>query len=539
MENYKKIGTIAIEKKWLTDPERDRLLAVQAQKRAESRSYEETLFGRILIEEGICTEPMLHTLLSEQSHSKEFLFRSLEQNKGHPFQFAQYTIEKLIAVGGMGSVFLAHNDEGKTFAIKIINWKNYHTKLEKRFLRENKILHKIKQIQHPNLVSIHEYNELDGIDYIVMDYIQGMRLDQVLNQIDFTSPKILKKFIDFLDGINAIHKIGIIHRDLKLSNIMYNEIDNCFILLDFGLSKIIKEGDSSSLVTTQILGSPPYMSPEQTYHGSQHDIRTDIWALGAIMYQMLTKKMPFEERDLPKLIYAIRFQQQKSIREHNLKLPWELDAICNCALQKDKAKRYQSVEFLAKDIHQFLEGKKIAASECYVPPLYLFKYRNSFLYIGYTIALLFCVLGTIGNFSIINIAALLIGIFLLFYFLSKQLYYIQINEKEILSGYNKFFTIFSCKWNEVRRIHTNSRITIASNQKIWKSPYPILLQPKNLRAVIQTHFQEREKKVQLLNLVLEGMEISEIAKKLNMEIGVVRTIAQEILEKLGSITSRA
>ena len=216
------------------------------------------------------------------------------------------------------------------------------------------------KLNHPNIVKVHEYGQSSGIDYIVMNYIEGKTLDKLLLTKEFDDSKLLNMYLEFLDGIASIHKIGVIHRDLKLSNIIVTAEEK-FVLIDFGLGKIISDSHVSSLMTTQIMGSPPYMAPEQTYPNAIHDRRTDIWALGAIFYHILTKNRIFHKKKCEDLIYAIRFQDHKAAREYRPELPWQLEAICNCALQKNKKDRYQSVRSMIKDIRNFLKGENITA----------------------------------------------------------------------------------------------------------------------------------------------------------------------------------
>ena len=135
-----KIGQIAIKNELLSREDLEHLLEIQKQKRKKNKNYEESLLGKLMVEQGLLTQAMLHKLLSEQKGRKEQLFRALEEGQGEKFLFCKYKIEKFIAKGGMGSIFRASDESGNDYAIKILNWNNHNSSLKRRFMRENKIL---------------------------------------------------------------------------------------------------------------------------------------------------------------------------------------------------------------------------------------------------------------------------------------------------------------------------------------------------------------------------------------------------------------
>lgn len=267
--------------------------------------------------------------------------------------FGPFYIEKLIATGGTGAVYKAFCERSnKTLAIKVIHDKGFTGKVRARFLREIKMM---KHLKHPNIVDVYDYGQISGIDYLAMQYLKGARLDEVIQKRTGGYRRWLENFLGLLEAIEAIHNANIVHRDLKPSNIMLTK-DDRLVVFDFGLGKMLRQKRYRRSITTQIVGTPAYMAPEQTFLGGSHDFRTDIWALGVILYEILTQKLPFPEKEVQELLEAINHRSPLPIAYHVPSLPLELNVICQKALAKKQQDRYQNVSEMANVIRLFLKN---------------------------------------------------------------------------------------------------------------------------------------------------------------------------------------
>ncbi len=478
----KKLGELALLKKWITSEELLEILALQKQIRQKSSEGEDSLLGQLLHDQGLLSQSMLNTLLHEQIGSIQISFQAISCG-GSPFQFGPYEVKRLINTGGMGSVYEAFDNRNqKKVAIKIIR-SGLVRDLKKRFFREISILSKLK---HPNIVRIHDYDEIDGVDFFVMDYLSGTTLDKV-PLVTFSSyENWLEKFISLLDAVKSMHQENIVHRDLKPTNIMMTE-ENELVIFDFGLGKIL---ESQSSITTQIIGTPAYMAPEQTFVRGEHDVRTDIWALGIIFYQMLTQKLPFADSSNHSLIHSIRHQQPRPLHFHNSDLPWQLNAICQRALQKNKDNRYSTVSAMAEDIQMFLEGKEISIPHEQEVPIAIFRYRFLYVLGFYLLSFTIIALGVqvILTWSIPGILLLEVGLALGAWIYWKQGYQICLDEKGISEIFRRRLPKQICPWEDIAEvtIHKKSLI-IQTKDKTWISPSFSLLHPKNFYQIFSCY----------------------------------------------------
>ena len=206
------------------------------------------------------------------------------------FEVPGYYIEKKIGEGGMASIYLAERDEDQLkVVLKVLTLKEKgDSTLLRRFMREYKL---IAQVQHPNIVQIHERAFASNFAYIAMEYFSYGTLTERLDKLD------TKSAIDFLhqitEGLGAAHAKGIVHRDMKPANILFRAPDNLAIT-DFGIAKITEEDSQVKQLTMdgQLMGTLYYISPEQI-EGDEADQRSDLYSLGIIMYKMLTGKHPY------------------------------------------------------------------------------------------------------------------------------------------------------------------------------------------------------------------------------------------------------
>jgi hypothetical protein len=265
-----------------------------------------------------------------------------------------YKILRLLGQGGMGAVFVARR-EGVDYALKVIT--SLETQALTRFKREAQAVAAVDG--HPNIVKIHSYSNTSEMPYIVLDLIEGRALDSDLHEAQpYDIEESLKIVIKLASALQHSHDQGVLHRDLKPANILIRRADKEVLLTDFGLAKA---SDAGSLTkSSDLLGTPHYMSPEQA--GSEHDKMgpgTDIWALGAILYQLTTGYLPFPGSTVLSIVKNILFKDPIAPSIHNPKLGQDLETIILKALQKHIPERYQSARELAADCQLYLAGEPI------------------------------------------------------------------------------------------------------------------------------------------------------------------------------------
>jgi photosystem II stability/assembly factor-like uncharacterized protein len=261
---------------------------------------------------------------------------------------SHYKILEILGVGGMGKVFKALDTQTKNIvAIKIINpelTKDEENK--KRLSSEGRLL---SSISHPQIVKVFEISETEKHTFIAMEYLDGGTLyDVIQNEYPLPLNRFKEIIFQICDGLHFIHSKEIIHRDLKSQNIMFDGDKNLRIM-DFGLSKSPLVSTMTSLGT--VVGTLGYVAPEQVT-GIEVDSRTDIFSLGVIMYQMITKELPFNGENEIALIHSIFNTQPKSPSELNGNSLKELDAIILKALAKEPGDRYNNVFELKTELNR-------------------------------------------------------------------------------------------------------------------------------------------------------------------------------------------
>lgn len=259
-----------------------------------------------------------------------------------------YRVERLLAEGGMGSVYLATHARllNKRFAVKVLKGKARNNSLYLRFRREAEIA---TQLGHPHIVDVLDFNEMpDGHPYLVMEYLEGETLSSRLrSKFPLSVDQTVTILEQVASGLQAAHEIGVIHRDIKPANIfLLGERDGpiqCKIL-DFGVSKI-RDSAQALTLTNMLVGTFNYMSPEQAVGGSHEvDATTDIFALGTLTFFLLSKRLPFVADGPAKVLEnVLRHQPDFDL------LPESLRPIVGRALAKKKEDRYQRVQdFIAE-----------------------------------------------------------------------------------------------------------------------------------------------------------------------------------------------
>ncbi len=292
---------------------------------------------------------------------------SLFDDQLAPVAIEGYEILREIRRGGQGVVYEAVQESTKrTVAVKVMHGGPFVGRRGRaRFRREVEIL---GQLQHPNIVAIHDSGTVTGSFFYVMDYVPGRSLDDHVASVEPSIDDTLRAFAKICDAVNAAHLRGIIHRDLKPSNVLMDGEGEPRIL-DFGLAKSEMEtatDDSRPQVTTmtgQFFGSLPWASPEQAEAiPSRIDLRTDVYSLGVMLYQALTGRFPYEVagaiRDVMDNILYAEPTRPSSIRRD---IDDEVETIVLKALSKDRERRYQSAGEMGRDIHHYLAGEPLEA----------------------------------------------------------------------------------------------------------------------------------------------------------------------------------
>ena len=268
-----------------------------------------------------------------------------------------YEVIAPLGKGGMGQVYLAVDTRlRRKVAIKLLPAS--YTNDADRIMRFEQEAQTASALNHPNIVTIHEIGRSDSLQFISTEFIDGATLREHLNNSRMPVTEVLEVAAQVASALQAAHDAGIIHRDIKPENLMVRR-DGIVKVLDFGLAKLGSQDfpaiqfsdDSSSPVDTKagvVMGTIGYMSPEQA-RGEEVDVRTDIWSLGVVLYEMTSGHAPFAGATASHLLASMLENQPPSLSS-DLEVPAELERIIMKALNKNTADRYQTVRDLAVDL---------------------------------------------------------------------------------------------------------------------------------------------------------------------------------------------
>lgn len=266
-------------------------------------------------------------------------------------KLSHYRFTERICEGGMGTVFKAEDFALKrTVAIKMIKPTHQDPEVAgKRFLREAQA---ISQIDHPNVVTVHEIIQKGDANFLIMQFIEGDSLRTRLNNGQLDSHTALGVAADVAAGLDAAHRIGVIHRDVKPENIMIEPSGRSKVL-DFGVARLI---DRSTLTRKgRIVGTLPYMAPE-TIKGKPVDSRSDVYSLGVVLYEMLSGEVPLNDRDEAALFFKIINVAPDPVSARVRGLPSGVDRVLQTALAKDPGDRYQTAAEMLRELETTLAG---------------------------------------------------------------------------------------------------------------------------------------------------------------------------------------
>ena len=279
----------------------------------------------------------------------------------HPEKISHYKIIEKLGAGGMGVVYLAEDIKlGRKVAIKVLN--DELTTNKDRLNRFEQEASAASNLNHPNILTIHEVGNEDGHHYIATEYIDGVTLRRKIAGTPLDAPVVLDIAVQVASALEEAHAAGIVHRDIKPDNIMIRR--NGYVkVLDFGLAKLTElvdrspsDGEASTRVLVQtdagvVMGTSHYMSPEQA-RGKPVDTRSDIWSLGVVIYEMVAGRTPFEGETSTDVIVAITQKEPPPLARFAANVPAELDWIVMKALRKDRDERYQTIKELLTDLRR-------------------------------------------------------------------------------------------------------------------------------------------------------------------------------------------
>lgn len=270
--------------------------------------------------------------------------------------FGRYIQLQLIGQGGMARVFRAYDPIlSRTIALKLLYEESEKLMLEAR---------NQARVEHENVCKVYEVGEVEGRQYICMQYVQGKTLGDVAGEMN------LKEKVDVVrkisDAVHAAHKNGLVHRDIKPSNIMLERTDAGIwkpYILDFGLARV----QAAPGITQKgvVVGTPLYMAPEQARSGKP-DVRSDVYSLGATLYELIAGRPPFTGTSAEVILKVL---QEDPVSLHKIisGVPIDLETIVMKCLDKDPAARYESAKALAEDLRHYLEGEPISARPVSLP----------------------------------------------------------------------------------------------------------------------------------------------------------------------------
>src|SRR5271156_4934620 len=279
-----------------------------------------------------------------------------------------YEILSPLGAGGMGEVYRARDTRlDRSVAIKILSSHlSEDAEAKQRFDREART---ISSLNHPNICTLHDVGHQDGVDYLVMEYLEGQTLADRLAKGPLPVEQVLRYGSEICDGLEKAHRSGVMHRDLKPGNIMLTKTGAK--LMDFGLAKAVNPPSSASSGLTATLASPvgshplttqgtvvgtfQYMSPEQV-EGKEADARSDIFALGALLYEMATGKRAFEGKTAASAMAAVLERDPAPISSLQPATPLAFERLVRTCLAKDPDDRWQTAHDVKLQLKQIAEG---------------------------------------------------------------------------------------------------------------------------------------------------------------------------------------
>jgi len=324
--------------------------------------------GRVLSPEELCpNDPQLQAELRRRIARRKSmlgLFDAPSLDDAEPRatpplpEIAGYDILEMIGRGGMGVVYKARQlGLNRLVALKMVLAGASASSLElARFRAEAQ---SVAQLQHPNIVQIFDVGEQGGCPYLALEFVESGSLAEQLDGTPMAPRQAAELVLSLARAVHHAHERGIVHRDLKPANVLI-QADGTPKITDFGLAKRT-ESTVAHTQTGAILGSPSYMAPEQATGAAEISPATDVYALGAILYELLTGRPPFKAPSIMETIEQVREHNAVPPRLLQPKIPRDLEIICLKCLEKNPQQRYTSAALLADDLRAYLHDEPITA----------------------------------------------------------------------------------------------------------------------------------------------------------------------------------
>jgi len=274
-------------------------------------------------------------------------------------ELGDYELLEEVGRGGQGVVFRARQKSlNRTVALKVISLGQWASKAHvKRFRLEAEAA---ARLEHPGIVPIHEVGERDGSCYFSMKFVEGGQVDEVVRRTPISIRQAAELIAKVARTVHYAHEHGILHRDIKPGNILLDQKGEPH-LTDFGLARLV-EMESTMTRTMEVLGTPSYMAPEQAGgNNAAVSSATDVYGLGAVLYQLLTGQPPFAGGTTYETIKLLLDTEPRQPRLLNPKIDRDLSTICLKCLEKDPKRRYSSALALAEDLEHWLKHEPIQA----------------------------------------------------------------------------------------------------------------------------------------------------------------------------------
>lgn len=285
---------------------------------------------------------------------------ALELDLSDPQQrdFGDYELRERLGAGGMGVVYRAwQRSLDREVAIKLLSSAPWtQDEAAARFRREAR---SAARLRHPNIVAIHGFGSHDGIEYYAMALVRGPSLARRLAVDGPMAPRQAARLVRTVaEALHYAHRLGVLHLDLKPGNVLIGENGEPQVA-DFGLARHVEGG--RAVDPDEVSGTPSYMAPEQLDPGPDGiGVATDIYGLGAILYELLTGEPPFHAPTPARTLALLRHGRLRRPRRYRPDLPLDLEAICMRCLARAPAERYPDAHALAEDLGRFLEGREVS-----------------------------------------------------------------------------------------------------------------------------------------------------------------------------------
>src|SRR5215831_19286869 len=305
----------------------------------------------------------VEALLAGHERAKSFMEEAPVERLMAGVRLSTYEIVAHIGSGGMGDVYRARDTKlNRPVAIKFLSADLADASARRRFQREAQMA---SSLNHPHILTVHDTGEFEGQQYLVTEFVDGFTLREWARHERPSSRRIVDLAIGIADALASAHQAGILHRDIKPENILVSKSNHAKVV-DFGLAKVIDPEDPRNAKTRWIskemtragiiVGTVAYMSPEQAA-GRPVDARSDVFAFGAVLYELLAGRRPFEGDSDMILLHAIQYSPLRPLAEMRPDIPGELRNLVEKALEKDTADRYQSMREMVVDLKRIQRMK--------------------------------------------------------------------------------------------------------------------------------------------------------------------------------------